>query len=127
MKAGAVDDDDAVAVDRSAVWMVALGIEVDTELDSAGSEEASEGSCSCLELRVAAAMPGWRGCLGYLPLREGKMRQSAWLASQLLHGCFSITSQRTRRRLHPLQACLARDLLWFPFMLPTLLVAEPLF
>lgn len=81
-----------------------------------GGLEGVSAAGSCLVL------PGsdWRGFRGYLPLREGKMRQSAWLVAQLLHGCLSMTSQRTRRRLHSLQACLARDLL-FPFMLTALL------
>lgn len=64
-------------------------------------------------------MLAWRGLRGYLPLRDGKTMQSAWLVSQLLQGCFCITSQRTRRRLHSLQACFARDRLWLPFILST--------
>lgn len=76
-------------------------------LDSGPSEDSS-------------LMLDWRGFRGYLPLLEGKTTQSAWLVSQLLQGTLSITSHFTLRRLHSLQACLARDRLLLPFMMTLL-------
>lgn len=77
-------------------------------------------------LRVSAPsedsslMLAWRGFRGYLPLFEGKTTHSAWLVSQLLQGTFNITSHFTLRRLHSLQACLARDRLLLPFIMSLL-------
>lgn len=64
-------------------------------------------------------MLDWRRLRGYLPLLEGKTTHSAWLVTQLVHGALSITSHLTRRRLHSLQACLARERL-LPSMFSTM-------
>lgn len=50
-----------------------------------------------------------RGFRGYLPLFDGTMTHSAWFISQLVQGALTITSHLTLRRLHSLQACLARE------------------
>lgn len=44
----------------------------------------------------------------YLPRRDGSTSQGTPASAQFVHGCTSITSQRTRRELQTVQACFAR-------------------
>lgn len=47
----------------------------------------------------------------HLPLLDGSTSQETPASAQLVHGCTSITSHRTRRELQTVQACFARDFL----------------
>lgn len=86
-------------------------------LEDVGADEVLGLACG-LSVDSCLTVDG-RFFRGYRPLRDGTTRQVAWLVSQLLHGCLSTTSQRTLRWLHSLQARLARERLWSPFIVRT--------
>lgn len=103
---------------NGAVFRALPGLLTETGLDEAGWEPDGTRPVplDSAPSEDSSLMLGWRGFRRYLPLFDGKTTQSVWLVSQLLQGTFSITSHFTLRRLHSLQACLARDRLLLAFI-----------